>query len=209
MNPLFPHSPSSAEEKRRSRTHLYNISTQQKKSDCRLDAVTASDDLPSRIMWNTFGAREKVASFSQGLETPWKPRRSERLCGCIKHSCLEPTVCFRVVGVADLSSFVVSRLTLRTRVYKCACDVQLRVSDDGKRELFSWEPGHIFCFESFSTINIKPTWMWNLGKHCKSTQSQAPIHGQWSSSELYISMSSQIRVSALWIFWRWWRIVHE
>lgn len=56
-----------------------------------------------------------------------------------------------------------------------------------------------FCALKFIALSIQNSLgCETLGKHCTSARSQPPIHGQWGSSKLYISMSSQIRVSVLW-----------
>lgn len=184
--------------------------------------ITASDDLlpigsgePFCMRWRKWLKRfgDAAATWARS-ETParsawWdKLRVTAEVCNLL-HVCAWLQVC-RWLALCVC-------IFLCARLYVCASDVQLHRDKFQMMENVSATVfriillgiGHIFCFESYSTINIKLTWMWNSGKHCKSTQSQPPIHGQWSSSKLYISMSSQIRVSALWFFGLCWRIVHD
>lgn len=126
--------------------------------------------------------------------------------------CLCVCVCVRHVCGNRCASFV-HYTPLCTRVDKWVTDVS--VETDSKwwkmclqqfSELFSWEQGPFSALEVIALSIKKKQKKEKLiesgtsGKRCVSTQSQARIHGQWSSSELYISVSSQIRISDFFLY---------
>lgn len=203
----------------RSRTHLYNISTHQKKN-----AYVYANSLswPARMMvvmkhfacsvssligcWTSRRCGEATATWIQ-TQTPglsgWKKMRVTVVV------CMFMFVCHCMCAVLSLCAFaLIHRPPMCVSAYvrlwclrseskwwnTCPCQFS---------KIFFCELG------AFSALKvIVPSIKNSLGcetsgKQCMSTQSQSPIHGQWSSSKLYISMSSQIRVSVLWFSCSW------
>lgn len=94
-------------------------------------------------------------------------------------------------------------------VYKCVSDfrgVQKMESIFATvfQNYFPWDGAHFLLWK---LLHYQYKTHLDL-KHCMSTQSRSHVHGQWSSSKLFISMSSQIRISAPW-FSCLWKLTHN
>lgn len=94
-------------------------------------------------------------------------------------------------------------------VYKCVSDfrgVQMMESIFATvfQNYFPWDLAHFLLWK---LLHYQYKTHLDL-KHCMSTQSRSHVHGQWSSSKLFISLSSQIRISAPW-FSCLWKLTHN
>lgn len=190
----------SFEEIQYSRTHLYNISTQQRKAVMCL--LAASHDLVGRMI----AVKHFACSVHGNLDAEsnsWTKQESlsaRCLCMCAAVRCV----------LVSVRTFPFTHTFPCAWILQCVSDVSAMHSSAEMNfkwrrtrrqqfpELFSWKR----C--TFSTLNVIALLLLisvgckTSGKHSVSTQFQSSIHGQWRCSKLYSSLSSQIRVSVLW-----------
>lgn len=96
----------------------------------------------------------------------WLGEKNESHCSSCE--CVFMFVCARRCVFVSVCAFTLIHTTVCMRAHVCRWHFrrdEFQMMENGSATVFRiifLGTGHIFCFESYSTINMKLTWMWNF-----------------------------------------------